>query len=138
MKKIMIMENLDIDNIKDSIRLKSNIYKAYTDYIEYLITLLNDDNSIRENLEIEIEIGKMMRERKEFEPKVEFCDKNGGLSQNIEAVISSIGEDLANYKPRSDDVPFHDDMKYLMNLEALENWDDEINERYGAPQKVRK
>lgn len=138
MEEMLVAKNLNKRKTEDSIRLKSNIYEAYTEYIEYLSTCLSDNKSIRENLEIKIEIGEMIRERKKFESENKTFNRSDSLPNNIGAVISSIGQELANYKPSFDTEPFHDNMKYLSSLEALEDYDDIIKESFGAPQKVKK
>lgn len=103
-------------NLDELMKLNQMMYEAYSQYIEFLNSLLSSENRLRETIEIRAKLDEMLRQREHFKFDSSVFEGVDHLLENIiistviqEQDVQNINQDLVNDEVKNNFQSVHDD-----------------------------
>lgn len=103
-------------NLDELMKLNQMMYEAYSQYIEFLNSLLSSENRLREKIEIKVKLDEMLRQREHFKFDSNVSEHIDNLLENIiittiiqEQGVQNINQDLVNDEVKNNFQSVHDD-----------------------------
>lgn len=103
-------------NLDELMKLNQMMYEAYSQYIEFLNSLLSSENRLRETIEIRAKLDEMLRQREHFKFDSNVSEHIDNLLENIiittiiqEQGVQNINQDLVNDEVKNNFQSVHDD-----------------------------
>ena len=104
------------ENLDELMKLNQMMYGAYSQYIEFLNSLLSSENRLREKIEIKVKLDEMLRQREHFKFDSNVSEHTDNLLENIilstiiqEQGVQNINQDLVNDEIQNHFQSVHDD-----------------------------
>ena len=102
-------------NLDELMKLNQMMYEAYSQYIEFLNSLLSSENRLRETIEIRAKLDEMLRQREHFKFDSNVSEHIDNLLENIiittiiqEQGVQNINQDLVNDEVKNNFQSVHD------------------------------
>lgn len=113
-------------NLDELMKLNQMMYEAYSQYIEFLNSLLSSENRLRETIEIRAKLDEMLRQREHFKFDSNVSEHIDNLLENIiittiiqEQGVQNINQDLVNDEVKNNFQSVHDDRIHEPYVKAL-------------------
>lgn len=105
-----------LNHLDELMKLNQMMYEAYSQYIEFLKSLLSSENGLRESIEIKAKLDEMSRQREHFKFDPNISEDMDHLLENIiistiiqEQGVQNINQDLVNDETKNNFQSVHDD-----------------------------